>query len=168
MVSWAAGAVIARAASAGKWLYSPSKRPEAGKTSIFYLKPLALSYLRSKKPCTKVGSVMYQINETELSFLNPRTEWVSRQMLRSCFCSFCWGRRSFVFCLHLGSVKYQIKLYHFLVNITIYITVCCCLTHSQAWSHRQVLSTRAVNFPPAKLKSPEWRFGSLSTILHML
>jgi hypothetical protein len=31
-VSWAAVAVIARRFTAGKWLYRPSKWPEAGKT----------------------------------------------------------------------------------------------------------------------------------------
>ena len=61
--------VIVHAALAGKWLYSPSKRPEAGKTSIFYLHPLALSYLGTKKSYTEVGSVIYQIDEKKLSFL---------------------------------------------------------------------------------------------------
>ena len=68
MVSWAACAGIARAALAGKWLYRPSERPEASKP-FFNLRPLALSYLRTKKPWTKVGSVIYQTNETGLSFL---------------------------------------------------------------------------------------------------
>ena len=35
----------------------------------FYLQPPALSYLRTKKLWTKVGSVVYKVNETELSFL---------------------------------------------------------------------------------------------------
>ena len=42
MVSWAAVVGIARAALDGKWLYHPSKLPEAGKTS--FLKSSASSF----------------------------------------------------------------------------------------------------------------------------
>ena len=43
--------------------------PRSGETSNFKLQPLAVSYFQSVKPLTKVGSVIYQIDETELSFL---------------------------------------------------------------------------------------------------
>ena len=68
-MSCAAVPVIARAALSGKWLYRPCKRPEAGKTLIFNLQPLALTYLEPKTPWNKLGSVIHQINETESCFM---------------------------------------------------------------------------------------------------
>ena len=54
------------------------------KPHFFNLQPLALSYLRTKKPLTKVGSVVYQINETdgvELSGIHRQNGSPGR----------CWG-----------------------------------------------------------------------------
>ena len=42
--------VIVRQSTAGKWLYRPSKRPEAGKALSFYLRSLTLGYLMTRKP----------------------------------------------------------------------------------------------------------------------
>ena len=75
---WYSGDVIG-AQSGAHWL-------EIGVRECL-LQPLTLSYLRTKIQLTKVGHVTYQNVGNFLSFLGIRSEFVSRQILRSYFVS---------------------------------------------------------------------------------
>ena len=72
------------------------------KPLVFYLQPLTLNYLRTRKPLTKVGTATHHSNRKELSFLPSLIRiYFQTDARESYFCIFRKERHYFLFALHI-------------------------------------------------------------------